>query len=504
MNTARPEGTTDEVFIGGGEMGALMRSLDWSQTPLGSVESWSQSLKVAVNICLNSRFPMVVWWGNDLILLYNDAWQPILGNKHPQALCKPGAQVWAEIWDIVGIQLHSVLATGKATWSDDQLLLVNRYGYTEEAYFTYSYSPIFLETGEVGGAFTAVAETTQRVIGERRLATLRHLADQAGQSRTVEQACQKAIQTFSENSTDIPLAWIYLFNDEKTQAVLQEQTPLDIQPLIAPTPIALTQGNHPCTQTFRAVIDKGEAVLLENIPQLWGSFPIGRSQSLLQQAIVLPIRASTQESIVGMVVIGINPYRALDQDYRDFLDMTAGHVANAISSARAYEEERKRAEALAELDRAKTTFFSNISHEFRTPLTLMLSPLEDALISVDEWMSRQGNEWKKENRDEDSSTHPPIDPSPLKERLQLAHRNSLRLLKLVNTLLDFSRIEAGRVQAIYEPTDLVAFTTELASMFRSAIEQAGLQFIVTCEPLAEPVYVDRSMWEKIVRNCSTH
>ncbi|HAZ43440.1 MAG TPA: histidine kinase [Cyanobacteria bacterium UBA11371] len=154
--------------------------------------------------------------------------------------------------------------------------------------------------------------------------------------------------------------------------------------------------------------------------------------------------------------------------------------ANQIQLIReqsAREQERQRAESLAELDRTKTLFFSNVSHEFRTPLTLLLNPLQDALSD---------------------RTHP-LDPVH-QERLELVHRNSLRLLKLVNTLLDFSRIEAGRMEAVYEPTDLAMFTTELASVFRSAIEQARLRLIVDCPPLPEPVYVDREMWEKIVLN----
>jgi len=133
---------------------------------------------------------------------------------------------------------------------------------------------------------------------------------------------------------------------------------------------------------------------------------------------------------------------------------------------------------LAELDIAKTEFFSNISHEFRTPLTLMLGPLEDELAAL----------------------APSSAPSSHRERLETAHRNCLRLLKLVNSLLDFSRIEAGRVQALYEPTDLARLTAELASHFHSAAQRAGLQLKIECPALAEPVYVDREMWEKIVLN----
>jgi PAS domain S-box-containing protein len=156
--------------------------------------------------------------------------------------------------------------------------------------------------------------------------------------------------------------------------------------------------------------------------------------------------------------------------------LAAGQIATAVANARAYEVEKRRAEALAEIDRAKTAFFSNVSHEFRTPLTLMLGPLEDAL-----------------ERGDGASA---VDH----EQLALIHRNGLRLLKLVNTLLDFSRIEAGRFEASYEPVDLPAYTAELASVFRSAIEKAGMRLIVNCPPLVDPVYVDREMWEKIVLN----
>src|SRR6202000_278715 len=148
-----------------------------------------------------------------------------------------------------------------------------------------------------------------------------------------------------------------------------------------------------------------------------------------------------------------------------------------IENARAYEQERKRSAALAELDRAKTTFFSNVSHEFRTPLTLMLGPLDEVLQKYDQWLTPEG-----------------------KEHLIVARRNALRLLKLVNQLLDFSRMEAGRVRAVYEPVDLAALTRDLASVFRSAVEDAGITFLVDFEDLNEKVYVDREMWEKIVLN----
>ena len=174
---------------------------------------------------------------------------------------------------------------------------------------------------------------------------------------------------------------------------------------------------------------------------------------------------------------GVSPRLALNETYRAFYDLLAAAVTTEVANARASEEERKRAEALMEIDRAKTAFFSNVSHQFRTPLTLMLGPLEDELAERDS----------------------PLPPAR-RERLETAHRNSLRLLKLVNTLLDFSRIEADRTQASYEPTDLATHTAELASVFRSATEKANLTLTVDCTTLPEPVYVDREMWEKVVLN----
>jgi PAS domain S-box-containing protein len=466
----------EDIVAGGGEMGRVMRSLDWSQTPLDVVEKWSPSLRIALSICLNSRFPMVIWWGKELVLLYNDAWRPILGTKHPQALGRPGKEVWSEIWDIIGVQLESVLATGQATWSDDMLLLVDRYGYIEEAYFTYSYSPIFLETGEVGGAFTAVTETTQRVIGDRRLHTLRELAAQTAETKTVKDACKIAAQTLANNPYDVPYALLYLLDETKLQARLVGTTRLDPGSLASPEEIEM--GSQICDRwSLSAVLNEGKSQLVNGVKTKFGELPGGAWAESPNNAVVLPLTTPGQGRLSGFLIAGISPRRQFDDDYQSFFDLVAGQISSAIANARAYEAERLRAEALAEIDRAKTQFFSNVSHEFRTPLTLMLSPMEDAL----------------------ADTLNPL-PAVQRQRIEVLQRNGRRLLKLVNTLLDFSRIEAGRIQAVYEATDLATFTAELASVFRSSIEQAGMQLIVDCPPLPEAIYIDREMWEKIVFN----
>ena len=469
----------DAFLAGGGEMGERTRAFGWSSTPIGSPANWPQSLKTAVSICLGSRYPIVVWWGNPAYtMFYNDAYISFLGvTKHPGWLGRSGRECWSEIWPTIGPMLEGVFATGDATWSEDLLLVLHRNLPREEGYFTFSYSPIRDDAGAVGGIFCACYETTGRVIGERRLRTLRDLSRMVAEAKTAESACETAALTLGENSADIPFALIYLLEGDARTARLVATTGLPRGSAAASERIDVQDPvDRPGTWPLRRVFESAAPALVQDLAPTLGPLPGGPWPESPQAALILPIAAPGQTGPTGFLVTGLSPRRILDSDYRSFFDLIAGHVGTAIANARAYEEERRRAEALAELDRAKTAFFSNVSHEFRTPLTLMLGPLEDALAQTNGL------------------------PAADRERLEVAHRNSLRLLKLVNTLLDFSRIEAGRLQASYEPTDLPALTAELASVFRSAIERAGMRLIVDCPPLGEPIYVDREMWEKIVLN----
>jgi PAS domain S-box-containing protein len=386
-------------------------------------------------------------------------------------------ECWPEIWPIIGPMLDSVMARGEATWSEDQLLLLDRNGYVEECYFTFSYSPIKDETGQVAGIFTAVTETTQRVLGERRLRTLRALAAEPADARTPDDACGVVTRILQLNPHDLPFTLLYLMDDEGSCARLRGCTGIDRGASGAPAVVDLQdEKTRAAPWPFERVMKEESAVLMTELPPIVGVLPGGPGEDPPATGIVLPIAKPGQKRPIGFLVAGISPRRAFDDEYRGFVELVAGHIAAAIANARAHEEERRRAEALAELDRAKNVFFTNVSHEFRTPLTLMLSPIEDLLETPDL----------------------PIEKA--QELLGLVHRNGLRMLKLVNTLLEFSRIEAGRVEAVYEPTDLAGYTSELASVFRSAIEKAGLRFIVDCPPLPDSVYVDRDMWEKIVLN----
>ena len=452
-----------DLLAGGGEMGEMIRAHDWASTPLGPPQAWPAALKLSASICLGSRFPMVLWWGPQLVMLYNDAWRPVLGEtKHPAGLGRPGAETWPEIWDIIGAQMHEVMLRGEATWSVDQLLEVDRYGYLEEAYFTYSYSPIKQLDGTIGGVFTAVSETTERVLGERRLRVLRELSERTANAQSVEQACAQFVSVLGDANPDLPFALVHVRDEDSDGIRLMAASGLG--PDWTPPPSDCDPWR------VSEVIRTGQAATLRDLS--FAGLPAGQARA----ALVLPIAHTGEHThTAGALVAGINPRRALDDAYRGFLELVAAQMATAIASARAYQQERRRAEALAEIDRVKTAFFANVSHEFRTPLTLMLGPIEDALAN-------------------------PALPGPQHRALEIAYRNALRLLKLVNSLLDFSRIEAGRMQAVYAPADLAALTAELSSMFRAAVEQAGLTLRVDCPPLGEPVHVDRDMWEKIILN----
>jgi len=409
-----------EFLAGGGEMGAHMRALDWSKTPLGRPEAWPQSLRSTVSMLLPSRAQICLFWGPEFTVLYNDAYRPVFGLKHPQALGLPGREAWNEIWDS---QLHGLLAdvvrTGEAFWARDLLFQLERRGFPEETYFDVSYDPVRVESGAVGGVYCIVTETTERVIGERRLALLRDLAARNATARTEREACVLAIETLTAQSHDIAFALVYL--DDTLQCATPHVRPAETRPdLVRTLTIPSTSGR------------------------------------------------------AARLVVGLNPRLPFDDQYRSFLDLVADQFGTALANARAYEDERHRVEALAAIDRAKTAFFSNVSHEFRTPLTLLLGPTEEAATTPGGVL--QGAD------------------------LDTVYRNAQRLVKLVNALLDFSRIESGRVRASFEPTDLASVTADLASAFRSATERAGIDLIVDCPRLPDAVFVDRDMWEKIVLN----
>ena len=453
-----------------GEMGKRIAAGDWSATALGPVQDWPEELHSALRLVLSSRFPMLVWWGPELTVFYNDAYRPAMGEKHPRYLGRPASECWAEAWAELAPLTRQVMAGKSATYSENQLLFIDRHNYLEETYWTFSYSPISDDRGAVLGILVAVQDTTAQVVRQRRLAVLNDLGEVSA-AGSVAQTARSAVTALSRHGADLPFVLAYLFDDG--QATL-----------------AASYGVGPGERAAPAVLDRaGEQVwplwhgamsVCSGLRERFGRDfvqPVMVGTKAPDQAVVLPLVASGRAEPVGALVLGVSAYQAMDADCRAFLDLVGGQVSSLITDALAYESERRRAAALAELDRAKSEFFANVSHELRTPLTLIAGPAEDALADLAE----------------------PLPPGQ-RERVELVRRNAERLRRLVNDLLDFAKIEAGRLQPDAAPHDLAVLTTEIAESFAPAVRRAGLRFEIDCRPLSRAVTVDPDMWEKIVLN----
>lgn len=454
------------------ELATLIAEHNWDKTALGPAASWPQSLKTAIGIMLTSRQPIWIGWGPELTYFYNDPYKSIIGGKHPWAVGRPTAEVWKEIWPDIGPMLAQALKGSEGTYVEAQLLIMERNGYPEETYYTFSYTPIPDDDGAVGGIFCANTEDTQRIIGERQLALLRELAARAVNARTWQEACSVTVEALGTNPRDLPFAALYILDPDGRSSKRVSSVGLMQNHPAFPDVFSLEgESRWPLGRAIRE--HKFQHVAdLERLFET--TFPGGAWDRPSNSAVVIPIMAAGEQGHSALLIAGLNPFRLFDDNYAGFMKLVAGQIASAVASAEAYDQERRRAEALAELDRAKTTFFSNVSHEFRTPLTLMLNPMEE-LLAGDQ-------------------------PEQTRSLISLAHRNGLRLLKLVNSLLDFSRVEAGRAHASFESVDLSTVTSDIVGMFEPAISKAGLRMKFDSKPLPHEVYIDRDMWEKIVFN----
>ncbi|QEI08039.1 response regulator [Pigmentiphaga aceris] len=467
----QPTSSDDASWLsGGGEMAALIRTIDWSQTPLGPLHSWPQSLRTSVSLCLSSTFPILVAWGPEYIQIYNEAYRPICGGKHPASMGEPFKVCWATALPVVGDKFDRA-QQGEGTYIKDQRMFLDRDGYLEEAFMTFSFSPIRDESGEVGGIFHPITETTAMVLNARRTQSLRDLGASIDGARTVEDIGRQLSVPNEERALDVPFLLFYQFDAEHGSLHLRGSNGIDAGSSLAPVTTALDDTCWP----FASAAANRDMQRVDQLANRFNGIACGPYEELPESALVLPLALPGQQQPFGFAVAGVSARRALDTEYLNFYALLNAALNTAIGNVTAYEQEQQRAEELARIDRAKTAFFSNVSHEFRTPLTLILGPLDDALASDG------------------------LAPAQ-RRHIETTHRNALRLLKLVNSLLDFSRIEAGRVQATYVAVDLATLTTNIASVFESAMEKGGLRYTLDMQPLTQPAYVDRDMWEKIVLN----
>ncbi|GJE16330.1 Sensor histidine kinase RcsC [Methylobacterium marchantiae] len=333
-----------EIFVGGSEMAALMRAKDWTRTPLGPPESWPEALKVALRILLTSRFEMWLGWGPDIAFFYNDAYRPTLGLKHPDSLAKPTKILWAEIWDDIEARIRSVYEDGEATWDRGLLLLLERNGYPEETYHTFSYSPVIDDDGSVGGLFCAVSEETDRVISERRLGILRLVAESLARAETRSDALQAAEASLGEDRRDLPFSAIYLF-DQGSVARLASTTG------ISPDHAALPNSIDPTGPLGWWLGDTGRETVIDLAPA--EEWPTGDWSRPPAKAVILPLIGQGGSAPLGTLMVGLNPHRPFDADYLSFIKLLAGQVSSSLASVSAYEAERERNAVLAEAVRMR-------------------------------------------------------------------------------------------------------------------------------------------------------
>jgi signal transduction histidine kinase/ActR/RegA family two-component response regulator len=474
--TTQRHSEVDHLPVPGGETGAAVRSVDWSCTPLGPVSVWPSSLDLVARVVRGSGFPLMLWWGPQLVEIHNDACRAILGEPHAGALGRPAAEVWTELWSRLRPQVHALMEGRPASGLSDVRLAVPRRGFTEDVYVSFSFSAVPDDQGQVGGILIALQDTSERVRDARQREMLRELEARTAPARTEQDACRAAADVLGDHGRDVPFACIYLLERAGAgpgRARLAASCGLtDAHRDLRVEVIDLAQERVGEGWPLREALRRGTTITLDGVPQRFANAVPSEGRALPERAVIVPLAAAGQARPHGFLVAGVSLHRALDAHYASLLRLVAAQIGAALSAARALEEERQRAAAQAELERAKAAFIGQVSHAFRTPLTLMLGPTRDALVSP-----------ARALRGAD---------------LEAVYRNGVQLLGLVNALLDFSRLDGGPPRPPDEVTDLCALTRDVANAFRTATGRAGLRLDIQCPPHELGARIDRSTWEKIL------
>jgi signal transduction histidine kinase/DNA-binding response OmpR family regulator len=469
-----PTRDAEMVFEGPGEVRRVARAVDWAATPLGPVASWSPLLRGTIRTVFRSGFPILINWGPELVTIYNDACLPLMGAKHPLAIGSPMRDVWPESWDRIRGRIDQVVQEGHTTRGEDERYMLERHGYPEECYFTFSESPVVENDGTIVGMLTVSNETTGKILNERRMGMVRDLGllSVAERGSTAE-TCVAALEVMEKTRETVPFAVAFLEPDDG--GLPQRVAAFGLTPDACARGLTEFSGDPAGILDRVVTLGKTEEVtgLGDLVPGALLPGPLG--DLVPDAAMVVPLTVSGRSQPIGALVLGVNPYRRLDDEYRAFFALLGRQIRVALTDTVAYAYERSRVQVLADLDRAKMEFFQNVSHELRTPLTLLLAPLQDML---------------------ETTTRGSAD----REDLEAAVRAADRLRRMVDALLDFSGAEAGSVTPSRDPVDLGGATVEVASMFRSTAQHAGLQFTVTVPPFPVVAPVDRAMWSTIVTN----
>jgi two-component sensor histidine kinase len=381
---------TPDFLAGGGEMGAATRAFDWASTPLGPPEGWPQTLRTCLRIMLASRQPMWVWWGPELINFYNDAYLPIVGDKHPGALGQPARVVWAEIWEQIRERIAAAMA-GESSYSEAEMLLMQRNGYREETYYTFSFSPVPEEDGNIGGIVCASTDDTDRVIGARRLSLLRELASRTWEADSVADVYVLAARALASDPRDMPFALIYRFDDDGAHASLCGNSGIPSDHAAAPQSMALEGSTSwPVSDVARG----GGRRQVTRLGEKFASLPRGPWDDAPEDALVLPLTTSAEAAPRGVLILAANPYRRREDDsFENFAALVARQIASAAVSIETYEAERQRAKSADSLaleiehrrriERHQNLLLDELNHRVKNTLATVQAMAIQTLKGVD-------------------------------------------------------------------------------------------------------------------------
>ncbi|WP_224995315.1 ATP-binding protein [Cesiribacter sp. SM1] len=323
------------IFLGGGEMGALMRAYNWNDHPLGNPEGWPESLKSCIRLMLNSGFPMFIWWSDKFYMFHNDAYLPALGKKHPAALGARARDMWAEIWEQLGVVAEGILENARQFYADSLLIQLDRKGFIEETYWTFSYSPAFNDAGEVQGVFCACFEVTNTVLAQRRQRTIKDISEAMNQVLTLEQACQLTCEFLNVDNRDIPFSLIYLLDGKGTMARLWGKSG-GLSAEGAPLFIDIT--DEKAVWPLAKVKEEKRVLIMHGLPAAGVLHSAAEDDELPEQAVIYPVFKPAQDNVIGFFIAGISPKLEYDSNYQGFHALLTGQIATSVASVQAREQ----------------------------------------------------------------------------------------------------------------------------------------------------------------------
>ncbi|MBA3542696.1 MAG: GAF domain-containing protein, partial [Deltaproteobacteria bacterium] len=453
----------DQFFPGGGELAIRMRAFDWSHTTLGDPARWPSNLRVALGICLTSRFPMQVWWGPDLTLLYNDAYVAFLGRtKHPGALGRSGRVVWAEVWDTIGPMIEHVFTTGTASWSEDIPMVFDRELRREEVYVTFSFSPIFDDDRRVAGLFCACTETTEKLISARRLDTLHRLGIESVEASSLAGTCDAIASVLQANPRDVPFATLYLCPEDSLEAKAVAWVGTSAETSSLPAVVSLAEDDPESTWPLARALRERTPIELGDLPAREVQLAAPAWPEAVTQALVVPLRAANVDRPTGILVIGVSPRRPLDAGYRTFIELVTHHAGTAIAAHERMLDSASR--------RAQDQFLTLLGHELRNPLSPILTTLQVMRMTS---------------------------PSP---EVDLVERQARHLMRLVDDLLDVSRLARGTVELEMQPMELAGIVDRAVELSRELIAQRNQHIVVAVPRRDLRVTIDGERMSQVIAN----